>query len=301
MKEKENTLTNSLVAGGCAGFAVDVTLFPLDTIKTRLQSSQGFWKAGGFSGVYRGIGSAAVGSAPSSALFFGTYEYTKRLSKDHVQQDTALASLVHCLGASLGEVTACAVRVPTENIKQKLQAKMYKTSTECIKATMESAGIAGFFKGFWTTVFRDAPFSFIQFPIYEKLKLEWSKYLTQNNTSIQTPSSSSSSSSLSPSLVQLQPWQGAVCGSIAGAFSGGVTTPLDVVKTRLMLGADANGVPYTGMRETARRVYAEGGVSALYSGLTPRVIWITLGGLVYFGAYEHIKMWWRENMDEEES
>ena len=37
---------------------------PIDTIKTRLQSAQGFWKAGGFAGVYRGMGSVAVGSAP---------------------------------------------------------------------------------------------------------------------------------------------------------------------------------------------------------------------------------------------
>lgn len=51
-------------AGGCAGTAVDVTLFPLDTIKTRLQSSQGFFKAGGFRGIYSGLGAAAIGSAP---------------------------------------------------------------------------------------------------------------------------------------------------------------------------------------------------------------------------------------------
>jgi solute carrier family 25 S-adenosylmethionine transporter 26 len=38
--------------------------FPLDTIKTRVQSSQGFWTSGGFKGVYRGVGSVGLGSAP---------------------------------------------------------------------------------------------------------------------------------------------------------------------------------------------------------------------------------------------
>ena len=52
-------------AGGVAGTTVDVVLFPLDTLKTRLQSSRGFWKAGGFSRIYSGILPAAVGSAPS--------------------------------------------------------------------------------------------------------------------------------------------------------------------------------------------------------------------------------------------
>ena len=43
---------------------MDVTLFPLDTIKTRVQSGVGFRKAGGFSGIYRGLGPAFIGSAP---------------------------------------------------------------------------------------------------------------------------------------------------------------------------------------------------------------------------------------------
>lgn len=47
---------------------VDMTLFPLDTIKTRLQSKQGFWKAGGFQKIYRGIGPQAVGSIPQGTI-----------------------------------------------------------------------------------------------------------------------------------------------------------------------------------------------------------------------------------------
>lgn len=64
----------ALVAGGCAGTSVDVALFPIDTLKTRLQSPQGFIKAGGFRGIYNGLGAAAAGSAPGAALFFSTYE-----------------------------------------------------------------------------------------------------------------------------------------------------------------------------------------------------------------------------------
>lgn len=54
-----------LKAGGVAGVAVDLILFPLDTIKTRLQSPQGFNKAGGFHGIYAGVPSAAIGSFPN--------------------------------------------------------------------------------------------------------------------------------------------------------------------------------------------------------------------------------------------
>lgn len=47
-----------------AGTAVDLLFFPIDTVKTRLQSAQGFVKAGGFRGIYKGVGSVVVGSAP---------------------------------------------------------------------------------------------------------------------------------------------------------------------------------------------------------------------------------------------
>lgn len=47
-----------------AGTAVDTALFPLDTLKTRMQSKAGFAASGGFRGVYSGLTSAVIGSAP---------------------------------------------------------------------------------------------------------------------------------------------------------------------------------------------------------------------------------------------
>jgi solute carrier family 25 S-adenosylmethionine transporter 26 len=68
------SFTTALIAGGLAGTSVDVALFPIDTLKTRMQSPQGFIKAGGFRGIYNGLGAAAIGSAPGAALFFSSYE-----------------------------------------------------------------------------------------------------------------------------------------------------------------------------------------------------------------------------------
>ena len=48
-----NDFTRDLLAGGASGFAVDISLFPIDTVKTRLQAKEGFIKAGGFRGLYR--------------------------------------------------------------------------------------------------------------------------------------------------------------------------------------------------------------------------------------------------------
>lgn len=107
----------ALGAGGLAGFFVDISLFPLDTIKTRAQSREGFLKSGGFNKVFNGLGPAALGSFPGAALFFVTYENLK-------------TDLGHLGAAGCGEVVACLIRVPTENVKQNLQANRFKTANE---------------------------------------------------------------------------------------------------------------------------------------------------------------------------
>lgn len=69
----------SLASGAVAGPCVDIALYPIDTIKTRIQAPSGFLKAGGFKGVYAGLGAGAIGSAPGSMFFFSTYEGVKKL------------------------------------------------------------------------------------------------------------------------------------------------------------------------------------------------------------------------------
>lgn len=43
------------------------------------------------------------------------------------------------------------------------------------------------------------------------------------------------------------------------------------------------------MTQTLRIIYREEGVKALFSGVVPRVIWISLGGAVFLGVYEAAK------------
>jgi len=168
------------------------------------------------------------------------------------------------IAAAIGECAACLVRVPTEVVKQNMQAGNYRTLTETASALLKKEGIMGLYRGFGTTVMREIPFSLIQFPLWEGMKAKWGE--SQGRP--------------------VSPWQGAICGAVSGGFAGAVTTPLDLAKTRLMLGADAKGVPYTGMLDVWARVHAEGGVRALYSGAGPRTFWLTLGGIFFFGAYE---------------
>jgi hypothetical protein len=42
---------------------------------------------------------------------------------------------------------ACIVRVPTENVKQKLQAGIHSSTIGCVKAIIKEGGAAGFYQG----------------------------------------------------------------------------------------------------------------------------------------------------------
>ena len=114
MADDSPSFVRALCAGGAAGFAVDISLFPIDTVKTRLQAPGGFRSAGGFTGIYRGLGAAAAGSVPGAALFFTAYEQTKHaLGAENTSAQVC--------AASVGETVACSVRVPVENVKQNQQ------------------------------------------------------------------------------------------------------------------------------------------------------------------------------------
>lgn len=253
----------ALVAGGMAGVSVDIALFPLDTVKTRMQSSVGFFKSGGFKGVYNGLGSAAAGSFPNAAIFFCTYESSKQL----LVENGASASVSATLAGALGEISACLVRVPVENVKQKVQAGVHGSSSwHTAKEVLRSEGFQGFYRGYFITVFREIPFSMIQFPIWEGFK-----------------------DIIRERYGEVTSWQSAICGSVAGAFSAAVTTPLDVIKTRLMLKKDSVGVEYRGVVDIIKRVATEEGMSTFAAGIAPRTMWIGIGGFVFFGAYEKSK------------
>lgn len=84
---------------------VDIALFPIDTVKTRLQSERGFWRSGGFKGIYKGLAPAAAGSAPTAALFFCAYENFKNLFSN-VAGCTKNSPYIHMISASSAEVVS---------------------------------------------------------------------------------------------------------------------------------------------------------------------------------------------------
>lgn len=275
--DSHSTFFISLVSGGAAGTATDLAFFPIDTLKTRLQAKGGFFINGGFRGLYKGLGSAVVASAPSASLFFVTYDNCKRFFKQElpvyfpsVQPSTAV-HVSHMLAASMGEIAACLVRVPAEVIKQRTQSLQFNSSLESFKFILSNKSgegiLKGLYRGWSTTIMREIPFTIIQFPLYEHLKSMWADF---------------------ENVDRISPLKGALCGSIAGGFAAAVTTPLDVLKTRLMLSKERIGVV-----SLFKNLVKEEGYKVLFSGIGPRTMWISAGGAIFLGVYETVSSFLR--------
>ncbi|KAL1950489.1 hypothetical protein VTO73DRAFT_5613 [Trametes versicolor] len=259
------TFYQSLAAGGLAGTAVDLLFFPIDTVKTRLQSSQGFISAGGFKGVYKGVGSVVVGSAPGAAVFFCTYDTLKKT----IPLPSEYAPVTHMIAASMGEVAACSIRVPTEVIKTRMQTSTYgaaaQSSLTAARLVMSTQGIRGFYRGYGSTIMREIPFTSLQFPLYELLKKRLARILDR----------------------PLHAYEAAVCGSFSGGVAAALTTPLDVLKTRVMLDLrDSAKHAQPSLAARFHEIYTVEGPKALFAGVVPRTLWISAGGAVFLGVYE---------------
>lgn len=187
-------------------------------------------------------------------MFFLSYECFKKALGDQNLLSLAVSS-------SLSEILACTVRVPVEVVKQRMQVGRYKQMNvfSVFSDIFMKEGAFGLYRGFTATIQREIPFSAIQFPIYERLKRHFG-----NEHEVG--------------------YKKALCGSVAGGFTAFITTPLDVLKTRTMLCQSG------GSNVTIKDIWREGGMRGLFAGAIPRVLWISLGGFIFFGTYEKIKV-----------
>ena len=91
---------------------------------------------------------------------------------------------------------------------------IFENSLGLMKSVLKVEGISGLFRGYTTTVIREVPFSLMQMPLWEWLKKTWAAKQQKE---------------------KVTPLESGLCGSLSGGISAAITTPLDVVKTRIML------------------------------------------------------------------
>jgi hypothetical protein len=150
-------------------------------------------------------------------------------------------------------------------------------------------------RGYTALAGRNLPFTALQFPMFERLKEGIKTYRDRNGTRTNTLLESGTITAIS-------------AGS-AGSIAAVITTPIDVVKTRIMLAAaeSAKDAPalkdgksvvdalghtlkqkptHKGSMQIGREIVAEHGVKGLWRGGALRGVWTMIGSGLYLGVYE---------------
>uniref|UniRef100_A0A2P2LUA3 S-adenosylmethionine carrier 1ic/mitochondrial-like n=1 Tax=Rhizophora mucronata TaxID=61149 RepID=A0A2P2LUA3_RHIMU len=120
-----------------------------------------------------------------------------------------------------------------------MQTGQFSSAPNAVHLIVKKEGFKGLFAGYGSFLLRDLPFDAIQFCVFEQLLLGY-KMAAQR---------------------ELKDPEIAIIGAFSGAITGAVTTPLDVVKTRLMIQGSVN--QYKGIFDCVSTIVKEEGAHAL--------------------------------------
>ncbi|ORZ25132.1 mitochondrial carrier domain-containing protein [Absidia repens] len=261
----------SFTLGSIAGAVGATAVYPIDLVKTRMQNQRSkvvgellyknsfdcfkkVIKNEGFIGLYRGLGPQLVGVAPEKAIKLTVNDFVRnKLANKQTGEIKFWQEMI--AGGSAG-ASQVVFTNPLEIVKIRLQVQgeQAKTHPDMPRRSaiwiVKNLGIVGLYKGVSACLLRDVPFSAIYFPAYAHLKKDLFHEGPDHKLSITELLSA---------------------GAIAGMPAAYFTTPADVIKTRLQVEAKKGQTSYTGIKDAAKKIYAEEGFKAFFKGGPARI------------------------------
>lgn len=265
------------IQGVAQNLVKQLLLHPFDTVKTRLQASSqqqsvdSTTRGDLFRDVYRGLIPTLVSGTPGSATFFAAKEAVTAL----LLERGAAAPLPTLGGVVAGVLSAKAIKTPFDVAETKAMATYEKRGKETlawdgswniIQETLAKDGFTGLYRGYGANVLYKLPADAAKFLAYEALR------------------GSGAAGSLPPGIA----------GAAATLASSAVTTPLDVVRTRVMVadrseGGSGRGEASNNPLEMLRDLIASGDSAQIWSGLNWRLARGVVAGAIQFSVLEGTK------------
>ena len=260
-----------LLAGAMAGMAEHTCTFPLDALKTRMQTGdlklpsfhrlfRQTLRQEGMLRLWRGISSVVLGAGPAHGIYFATYEALKGKDTDPLRSAFA---------GSMATITADAIMTPFDVIKQRMQLSGTQGLRQTIRSLLRLEGFGALYVSYPTTLLLNVPFHGIQFPTYEALK----RFLNPDGS--------------------YSPISHIVAGGTAGALAAALTCPIDVLKTTLqtrglLLPPDQQH-QLSGIRQAGGLVLRRDGWRGFWRGIQPRVLAFMPSTAICWSVYEYFK------------
>uniref|UniRef100_A0A1I8HTP7 TYR_PHOSPHATASE_2 domain-containing protein n=1 Tax=Macrostomum lignano TaxID=282301 RepID=A0A1I8HTP7_9PLAT len=275
---------------GCSNLTAAVVTNPVDVVKIRLQIQgeaanrtssaryAGFIRGlatvvrnEGLRGLYKGVVPSMMRDGGYGAIRVGLYEPVKRLFGETDPANFSLWKKI-CSGAVTG-VLGSAVATPTDLVKVRMQAfesgARYRGTWHAFVSIYAEGGVPALYKGIGPTVARAAVVTATQVPSYDHFK----------------------HTMLSRGLLK----EGLPLHFLASMFAGLMcaitTSPLDVVKTRVMNQdtVGLRGAAYSNAFSCAAAAIRTEGLTGLYKGFVPN--WMRIGPhtVITFMIFEQLR------------
>lgn len=269
-----NNFTRSFISGFISGAVAKTWGHPLDTIKTRIQITgsqltlpQHFTRIierEGFTGLFKGVTSPVLGTAPLLATMFATNDLAKRTIKDTNFSDGMKEFIPGCCaGASILFFT-----LPIEILKVKKQGRKDQTKSygDIVKSVLKKDGIRGLYRGFSISFWLCVPTSGLYFYNYHKFQQifrTFDKSKTRKNHRV---------------LLEK-----IFAGGIAGQIGWLISYPFDAVKTFMQYHPDQRS-PI----KSFRYLYATHGVGYFYRGCYIAMLRAFPVSAITFWVYDYV-------------
>lgn len=203
--------------------------------------------------------------------------------------------VINAVSSGGAELVSCAILTPAEVIKQNAQVIQNE-----IKGTSPTIQVIKEFRknpfrlwsGYTALAGRNLPFTALQFPIFEHLK---TYFITRR----QKQKGGKVDGILERASIT------AMSAGLAGSGAAWITTPVDVIKTRMMLSAGKQdhskidtkdlgkflteglaSKSSKGIFATAKDIAKTDGFTGFFRGAALRAVWTALGSGLYLGVYE---------------
>ncbi|KAL9107994.1 MAG: hypothetical protein Q9227_007209 [Pyrenula ochraceoflavens] len=324
-----NTNTDIWLAGTFAAISVDLLVYPLDTLKTRIQSpsyttiyktTQGRVSPSLFRGLYQGLPSVILATIPAAGAFFTTYEGLKYALNELTPPNSTIfvpQAAVNSVASAGAELVSCAILTPAEVLKQNAQIVMKDARSKAGKSpTIEvlkqfRRQPKKLMSGYTALAARNLPFVGLQFPIFEHLKQYF--IAKRGKRKEEAGLGNKVDGILERASIT------ALSAGLAGSGAAWITTPIDVVKTRIMLkagedagcgkGSSQNSVGISegtkiqkpGGWGVFKSILKKEGFQAIFRGAILRSAWTAMGSGLYLGCYEGGRFWLEEQRQNDDA
>ena len=273
-------------AGFSAGVVGTLIGYPLDTVKTTMQSQvasiststpssssssnmfrtcKHIYSKNGISGFFRGVASPLLALTVLNTMNFSSYATFKAMligEKDEERTPGSFQPMYFVAGAMAGPL-ASVISTPFELVKIQMQiSKRYKSSIEASYLICKHNGLRALFRGHGVNTTREMTFLGTYFFVYEHSRRTFASLLP---TSFAIP----------------------ISGGISGAIGWFISFPLDCIKANIQ-GTDLSIGRMNSAMSVARSILDAKGVKGLYSGIVPSISRAFLVSASRFGVYEYV-------------